>query len=435
MATIDTPNNEMTVAIKKGDQIDVPVHENTSVEAAAPTNDEITLVSDTGIDPETTTRTEQLQLETNAAPIPEQQQLAQPQLEETVVADLTNHVPASEVSTDVDTSAMIAEAAAAAVFAVGDVQLAVDAALAADRNNNGGDAAAAVAAVAAAVKNEAMNVADNAAADLDAIDAETKKNEQRRKRYREKSVEDEVPPPSKKQASTMHSHEDQLASRRMKDRERYASMTPEQRHVYNAKRREQYHRQSEASRQRRRERERERYHSLENEDAKQRNARRAKLERERYQRLNPDQLESKNRKRRERAASSRNKKSQDRNVGDDSDLAEMDADGTEIDAGSTVSIMMVPAENSTATTNATVAAASIIKVQENAASNIAVETSVVPVVVIEQPQQQQVVEIAAVEAAAVAAVAAAEVEKQGDNATDQAAVEAAVEAVDNHISV
>ena len=145
--------------------------------------------------------------------------------------------------------------AAAAVFAVGDVQLAVDAALAADGNANGGDAAAAVAAVAAAsAKNEAL--ADVGAVDLDAIAAETKKNEQRRKRYREKNV-DEDPPPPKKQSSATTNHEDQLATRRLKDRERYASMTPEQRQIYNAKRREQYHRQSEASRQRRRERERE----------------------------------------------------------------------------------------------------------------------------------------------------------------------------------
>lgn len=187
------------------------------------------------------------------------------------------------------------------------VQLAVDAALAADRHDE--DEAAAAAAVAAVSAFETEN--NNAEAELD--DADTKKNEQRRKRYREKSVEDEADPPIKKQATTQASHEDQLASRRQKDRQRYAGMTPDQRQVYNAKRRDQYHRQSENSRQRRRERERERYHSLENEDAKTRNTRRAKLERERYQRLDPESLEQKNRKRRERAASARAKKAIERN--------------------------------------------------------------------------------------------------------------------------
>jgi hypothetical protein len=188
------------------------------------------------------------------------------------------------------------------------VQLAVDAALAADRHDE--DEAAAAAAVAAVSAFETEN--NNAEAELD--DADTKKNEQRRKRYREKSVEDEADPPIKKQATTQASHEDQLASRRMKDRQRYAGMTPDQRQVYNAKRRDQYHhRQSENSRQKRRERERERYHSLENEDAKTRNTRRAKLERERYQRLDPESLEKKNRKRRERAASARAKKAIERN--------------------------------------------------------------------------------------------------------------------------
>jgi hypothetical protein len=66
----------------------------------------------------------------------------------------------------------------------------------------------------------------------------------------------------------------------------------EQRQVYNAKRREQYHRQSEISRQRRRERERARYHALQSDAAKDRNSRRAKLERERYQRLTPEELEA-----------------------------------------------------------------------------------------------------------------------------------------------
>merc|ERR1712238_222717 len=116
-----------------------------------------------------------------------------------------------------------------------------------------------------------------------------------------------------KQRTNQESHEEQLASRRLKDRQRYASMNPEQRQIYNSKRRDQYHRQSENSRQRRRERERERYHSLENEDAKKRNERRAKLERERYQRLTPDNLEVKNSRRRERAAKARAKKATERN--------------------------------------------------------------------------------------------------------------------------
>lgn len=103
-------------------------------------------------------------------------------------------------------------------------------------------------------------------------------------------------------------HADHLAARRMKDRQRYANMTAEQRQVYNAKRREQYHRQSENSRQKRRERERHRYHALTSTDAKDRNARRAKLERERYQKLTPQELELKNRRRRERAALARQKK-------------------------------------------------------------------------------------------------------------------------------
>lgn len=46
-----------------------------------------------------------------------------------------------------------------------------------------------------------------------------------------------------------------------------------------------------------------------------RNARRAKLERERYQRLTPEELEAKNRKRRERAAMARSKKALDRSDG------------------------------------------------------------------------------------------------------------------------
>lgn len=92
-----------------------------------------------------------------------------------------------------------------------------------------------------------------------------------------------------------------LAARRMKDRRRYATMSPTQRAAYNAHRRELYHKQGETARHRRRERERQRYHSLEGEDRKARNARRAKLERDRYQKLSKEELAERNRKRRERA--------------------------------------------------------------------------------------------------------------------------------------
>ena len=104
------------------------------------------------------------------------------------------------------------------------------------------------------------------------------------------------------------SHEEHLASRRQKDRERYASMSHEQREVYNCKRREQYHRQSETSRKKRRERERVRYHSLVPSKAKERNVRRATLERDRYKKLSLDELASRNSKRRARAASLRTQK-------------------------------------------------------------------------------------------------------------------------------
>jgi hypothetical protein len=104
------------------------------------------------------------------------------------------------------------------------------------------------------------------------------------------------------------SHEEHLASRRQKDRERYASMSHEQRDVYNCKRREQYHRQSNTSRKKRRERERIRYHSLTMDRAKERNVRRASLERDRYKRLTADELSARNAKRRGRAASLRHQK-------------------------------------------------------------------------------------------------------------------------------
>lgn len=98
-------------------------------------------------------------------------------------------------------------------------------------------------------------------------------------------------------------HGNLLAARRMKDRRRYATMSPTQRAAYNAHRRNLYHKQGETARQRRRERERQRYHSLEGEDQKDRNARRAKLERDRYQKLSKEELADRNRKRRERAKS------------------------------------------------------------------------------------------------------------------------------------
>ncbi|CAB9527423.1 expressed unknown protein [Seminavis robusta] len=181
--------------------------------------------------------------------------------------------PSDADTTDKDTSAMIAEAAAAAVASVA-----------------GGGASEDATAAALAVKTDGQVAEEERA----------KRNQLRRKRYREKAEEGSVI--SGADSRTLKSHEEQLATRRLKDRERYASMTSKQRQVYNAKRRDQYHRQSEESRQKRRERERNRYHSLGDGDAKERNARRAKLERERYQRLSATDLETKNRKRRERAA-------------------------------------------------------------------------------------------------------------------------------------
>ena len=180
------------------------------------------------------------------------------------------------------------------------------------------------------------------AAALAAVEADAeaeKKKQERRKRYREKAIEEDVKlgvvvstdqthddfsavephaesssdagaagssEPQKKKPAL--SHEEQLAHRRDKDRKRYAGMTPEERMEYNRKRREQYHRQSEVSRQKRRERERHRYHALDTDSAKERNARRAKLERLRYNNLSEEELEAKNRRRRERAAQLRAKK-------------------------------------------------------------------------------------------------------------------------------
>ena len=211
---------------------------------------------------------------------------------------------------------MIAEATAAAIVAAAVGQVDVSAA----ENAAALDAATAATLIDAA--DVPMSVSDEITPLLD--DANVKKNENRRKRYREKTfdeIEAEFPDhgddismtdSQKKKGGPGGSHDDLLAARRMKDRQRYATMTADQRQAYNAKRREQYHRQSELSRQRRRERERARYHALQSEDAKSRNKRRAKLERERYQKLSAEELEAKNRRRRERAASNRQRKDADK---------------------------------------------------------------------------------------------------------------------------
>ena len=243
---------------------------------------------------------------------------------DTVVTKLEEATPDTAVlfdeqkDADVSVSAdnhevMIAEATAAAIVAAAVGQVDVSAA----ENAAALDAATAATLIDAA--DVPMSVPDEITPPpLD--DAHVKKNENRRKRYREKTfdeIEAEFPDNGddismtdleKKKLIAGGTHEDLLAARRMKDRQRYATMTPDQRQAYNAKRREQYHRQSELSRQRRRERERQRYHALQADDAKTRNKRRAKLERERYQKLSPDELEAKNRRRRERAAMNRQRK-------------------------------------------------------------------------------------------------------------------------------
>jgi viroplasmin and RNaseH domain-containing protein len=178
-------------------------------------------------------------------------------------------------------------------------------------------AEATAAAIEAAAVEVDVSAAENAAAlgvHDTAEELHDKQKEHRRKRVREKtSMKDEAEAKIQKNGRGSGSakpptHEELLALRREKDRVRYASMSTEQRHEYNQKRREQYHRQNEISRQKRRERERNRYHALDNETAKERNERRAKLERERYQKLAPEELEEKNRRRRERAALARLKK-------------------------------------------------------------------------------------------------------------------------------
>lgn len=103
MDTTGTPNNEMTVIPKREDQVEVPVHESVSTSLEAPA-----LII--GIAQETTTTTEQSLLQAHAAPITEQHQLVEANVEETGIAVPTNHLTAPEVPTDVDTSAMIAEA-------------------------------------------------------------------------------------------------------------------------------------------------------------------------------------------------------------------------------------------------------------------------------------------------------------------------------------
>ena len=77
--------------------------------------------------------------------------------------------------------------------------------------------------------------------EADVVD-DDKKNEHRRKRYRERAEEE-----AKNAAKKAHTTPDAvLDARRARDRERYKTMTAEERQVYNSKRREQYHRQGEA---------------------------------------------------------------------------------------------------------------------------------------------------------------------------------------------
>jgi hypothetical protein len=111
--------------------------------------------------------------------------------------------------------------------------------------------------------------------------------------------------PGENASNKVEQHQGMLAVRRLKDRDRYAHMTTEQRNAYNKKRRDQYHKQSETTRTKKRERERYRYNSASPDAANKRNSRRAKLERERYAKLTSKDLATKNLKRRERAAESR----------------------------------------------------------------------------------------------------------------------------------
>ena len=110
MTTTNMPDNGVTAVIPKQEQVEVQLHENTSIEATTQGNEEILPASGLGIGSGNTANTEQPQLEVVAEPIPEQHQLIHTGVEQTVVADTTNHVPTPEVPNRVDTSAMIAEA-------------------------------------------------------------------------------------------------------------------------------------------------------------------------------------------------------------------------------------------------------------------------------------------------------------------------------------
>lgn len=200
-------------------------------------------------------------------------------------------------SVEDDTSAMIAEATAAAIASATAVDvIAVDAA--------------------ALAAESAANLVDAAGVPVVPLrpSHSDRKNEQRRKRYRERILDEEVYDEEAGEASKQRPrtastcHGDHLASRRAKDRDRYANMTPEEREAYNARRRSQYGKQPSSTRQRRRERERIRYHNFSEDDTKERNARRAELERERYKKLSREVLDERNRKRRERAMALRLKK-------------------------------------------------------------------------------------------------------------------------------
>jgi hypothetical protein len=148
---------------------------------------------------------------------------------------------------DPTTSALIAEAAAAAMgveLPVADVDITM-AALAAAGDDHGATAAGATTATGA----------DSSSIAAAGTTTTPKKTETRRnKRYREKADEEAADGKKTKAASAgssvagsaspSQSHEESLAARRLKDRQRYANMTAEQRQQYNAKRREQYHRQN-----------------------------------------------------------------------------------------------------------------------------------------------------------------------------------------------
>lgn len=128
-------------------------------------------------------------------------------------------------------------------------------------------------------------------------------------------------------------HGRQLAIRRVKDRNRYWSMSADERNAKNAKRREKYKHQRVMEKEAeqapdgeganpdlfqqiinrkkiRRDKERERYHALDEEAKKVRNQKRAARERERYHALTPDEKAERNRRRRERAAELRARKKQ-----------------------------------------------------------------------------------------------------------------------------